>query len=49
MQIAIKNYRQMHYYMRPSELVSGQTDSPFYARMWELASAESFHARPPSH
>ena len=48
-EIEIKNYRQMHYYMRPSELVSGQTESPFYARMWGLATAEHFQAQTHSH
>lgn len=44
-EIEIKNYRQMHYYMRASELIDGETKSPFYARMWNLASAHSFQAQ----
>lgn len=41
-EVEIKSYRQMHYFMREGELLNGESKSPFYARMWNLASADSF-------
>ena len=43
-EVEIKNYRQMHYFMRPNELLQEEVGSEFYARMWQLSSAQSFNA-----
>lgn len=38
----IKNYAQIHYYMRAGELLSGHIDVDFYREMWQAAQSSSF-------
>lgn len=45
----IKLYSQMHVFLKPGELLSGEISGEFYQRMWNLAQAETFEpAEPPS-
>lgn len=43
----IKLYSQMHVFLKPGELLSGEITGEFYQRMWNLAQAESFEAAEP--
>lgn len=45
----IKLFSQMHVFLAPGELLSGQISGEFYARMWELADANSFAGKPQRH
>lgn len=40
----IKLYSQLHVFLKPGELLSGEISGEFYARMWGLAQATSFEA-----
>jgi glutamate synthase domain-containing protein 2 len=40
----IKLFSQIHYFVRPGELLGGRLDSEFYRRMWRIARADSFEA-----
>lgn len=42
----IRLYSQLHVFLKPGELLSGNIEGEFYARMWEMARAESFDGRP---
>jgi hypothetical protein len=35
-------FSQKHVYLRPGELLDGQIEGEFYARMWRMAQADSF-------
>ncbi len=39
-------YSQKHVYLKPGELLGGQIEGEFYARMWRMAQAESFAPAP---
>ncbi|MGN8261483.1 FMN-binding glutamate synthase family protein [Pseudomonas sp. SMSB3] len=38
----IKLFSQMHVFLKPGELLTGEVDGEFYSRMWQLARADSF-------
>ena len=38
----IRQFSQLHVFLKPGELLSGSIDSEFYARMWRMARSESF-------
>ncbi|MEB8058759.1 FMN-binding glutamate synthase family protein [Pseudomonas fulva] len=38
----IKLFSQMHVFLKPGELLTGEIDGQFYSRMWQLARADSF-------
>lgn len=38
----IKLLSQMHVFLKPGELLTGEVDGQFYSRMWQLARADSF-------
>ncbi|MFG0681492.1 FMN-binding glutamate synthase family protein [Pseudomonas sp. WSY_20] len=38
----IKLFSQMHVFLKPGELLTGEVDGQFYSRMWHLARADSF-------
>lgn len=38
----IKNYEQIHFFLKPGDLLEDTTDSNFYHDMWKKAQAESF-------
>ncbi|NIX94111.1 FMN-binding glutamate synthase family protein [Pseudomonas fulva] len=38
----IKLFSQMHVFLKPGELLTGEVDGQFYSRMWQLARADSF-------
>ncbi len=38
----IKLFSQMHVFLEPGELLTGEVDGQFYSRMWQLARADSF-------
>jgi glutamate synthase domain-containing protein 2 len=38
----IKLYSQLHVFLKPGELLSGEVSGEFYSRMWSLAQAQSF-------
>lgn len=40
----IKLYSQMHVYLKPGALLSGEVEGEFYQRMWSMARADSFEA-----
>ncbi|UVE18807.1 FMN-binding glutamate synthase family protein [Pseudomonas sp. LS44] len=42
----IKLYSQVHVFLKPGELLSGEISGEFYRRMWQMAQAESFDALP---
>ena len=45
----IKLYSQMHVFLKPGELLSGEVSGEFYQRMWQLAQADTFEpAEPPA-
>ena len=38
----IKLFSQMHVFLKPGELLTGEVNGQFYSRMWQLARADSF-------
>ncbi|PVZ09244.1 MULTISPECIES: FMN-binding glutamate synthase family protein [unclassified Pseudomonas] len=38
----VKLFSQMHVFLKPGELLSGEVNGEFYARMWAIARASSF-------
>ena len=38
----VKLFSQLHVFLKPGELLSGEVPGEFYARMWQLARADSF-------
>jgi glutamate synthase domain-containing protein 2 len=44
----IRQLAQIHHFLEPGELLSGQCDNQFYRENWDLASADSFNADPPT-
>ncbi|MOA53322.1 hypothetical protein D3C78_1767680 [compost metagenome] len=38
----IKLFSQMHVFLKPGELLSGEVNGEFYSRMWQMARADSF-------
>ena len=40
----IKLFSQLHVFLKPGELLSGEISGEFYARMWGMARADSFEA-----
>ncbi|MFV7436408.1 FMN-binding glutamate synthase family protein [Pseudomonas vlassakiae] len=38
----IKLFSQMHVFLKPGELLTGEVDGQFYSRMWQMARADSF-------
>ena len=38
----VKLFSQLHVFLKPGELLSGEVQGEFYARMWQLARADSF-------
>ncbi|HYQ37418.1 MAG TPA: FMN-binding glutamate synthase family protein [Pseudomonas sp.] len=38
----VQLFSQLHLYLKPGELLDGQVGSEFYARMWDMAQADSF-------
>ncbi len=40
----IRMFSELHYFLKPGELLSAQNENGFYARMWRLAQADSFDA-----
>lgn len=44
----IKLYSQMHVYLKPGALLSGEVEGEFYQRMWSMARADSFEAAAPA-
>lgn len=42
----IRLFSQLHHFLQPGELLSGQIGSEFYERMWRMACAESFSSAP---
>jgi len=41
----IKLYSQLHVFLAPGELLSGEVSGEFYSRMWQMAQASSFSPR----
>lgn len=41
----IKLYSQLHVFLKPGELLSGEVSGEFYARMWHMAQPSSFAPR----
>lgn len=39
----VRSYSQLHFFLKPGELLTGQCTSNFYLDMWNLASSESFY------
>ncbi|WP_243706933.1 hypothetical protein, partial [Pseudomonas aeruginosa] len=37
-------FSQLHYFLKPGELLSGKIEGEFYERMWNMARADSFDA-----
>jgi glutamate synthase domain-containing protein 2 len=44
----IRQIAQIHHFLEPGELLGGECDNHFYRENWDLASADSFNARPPT-
>jgi len=44
----IKLYSQLHVFLKPGELLSGEVSGEFYQRMWNMAQAESFAEAAPT-
>ncbi|MFC0668561.1 FMN-binding glutamate synthase family protein [Azotobacter chroococcum] len=42
----IRQYAQLHAFLKPGELLGDRIDSEFYARMWRMARADSFEPAP---
>lgn len=42
----IRFFSEMHYFLKPGELLSGSTEGAFYQKMWRLAQVDSFDALP---
>ena len=42
----IRLFSQQHVFLKPGELLSGDIEGEFYARMWKMARADSFDAAP---
>lgn len=42
----IRMFSELHYFLKSGELLSGQNEGGFYAKMWRLAQADSFAAAP---
>jgi len=42
----VKLFSQMHVFLKPGELLSGQVAGEFYERMWRAARADSFDPMP---
>ena len=42
----IKLYSQLHVFLRPGELLTGEVSGAFYSRMWQMAQASSFAPAP---
>jgi hypothetical protein len=42
----IKLFSQMHTFLKPGELLSGETQREFYTASWAMARADSFDAIP---
>lgn len=40
----IRLFSQLHYFLKPGELLSGKIEGEFYERMWNMARADSFDA-----
>ncbi len=38
----VKLFSQLHVFLKPGELLTGEVQGEFYARMWQLARADSF-------
>ncbi|MCD2513168.1 FMN-binding glutamate synthase family protein [Comamonas endophytica] len=38
----VKLFSQLHVFLKPGELLTGEVEGEFYARMWQLARADSF-------
>ncbi|MNT13382.1 hypothetical protein D3C72_1483510 [compost metagenome] len=38
----IRQFSQLHVFLKPGELLSGSINSEFYARMWRMARSDSF-------
>ena len=41
----IKLFSQLHVFLKPGELLSGEVSGEFYQRMWAMARADSFEAQ----
>jgi len=41
----IRLYSQLHVFLKPGELLGKEIQADFYARMWQMASADSFDGR----
>lgn len=42
----IRLFSQQHAFLKPGELLGGEIEGEFYARMWKMARADSFDATP---
>lgn len=42
----VRLFSELHYFLKPGELLTGSTEGEFYARMWRMAQAGSFDALP---
>ncbi|MNO04252.1 hypothetical protein D3C81_2252270 [compost metagenome] len=40
----IKLFSQLHVFLKPGELLTGEVNGEFYSRMWQMARADSFEA-----
>ena len=40
----IKLFSQLHVFLKPGELLTGEVNGEFYSRMWQMARADSFDA-----
>ena len=38
----IKLFSQLHVFLKPGELLTGEVNGEFYSRMWQMARADSF-------
>jgi hypothetical protein len=38
----IKLFSQLHVFLKPGELLTGDVNGEFYSRMWQMARADSF-------
>ena len=38
----IKLFSQLHVFLKPGELLTGEANGEFYSRMWQMARADSF-------
>uniref|UniRef100_UPI0039B4A653 hypothetical protein n=1 Tax=Vibrio vulnificus TaxID=672 RepID=UPI0039B4A653 len=41
----IKLFSQLHVFLKPGELLTGEMNGAFYSRMWQMAQADSFEPR----